>query len=142
LGVSLKNSDQAGGAPSRDKLGGALLGVLALAGLAGAAGVALAAIAAHKVNSPGLATAATMLMIHAVAVVAVLTVAMRLQRPRFWIAVAALMLASVALFSGDIALSTLAGTHIFPMAAPIGGSLLIASWIGVTLLAALEWKEQ
>ena len=51
------------------------------------------------------------------------------------------MLAAVALFGGDIALHTLTGSHIFPMAAPTGGSLLIASWLVVALLAALEWRR-
>ncbi len=111
---------------------GALFLILALAGLAGAAGVALAAVAAHKVDSPALATAATMLMIHATAVIGLLA----LTRSRAWLAAAGLMLAAASLFSGDIALHTLADTHIFPMAAPIGGSLLIASWLAVAVLAA------
>ena len=120
---------------------GARLGVLAFAGLAGATGVALAAVAAHKVDSPALATAAMMLMLHATAAVALVAVAMRLMRPNWWLKLAAVMLAAVTLFSGDIALHTLTGAHIFPMAAPTGGSLLIASWLGVALLAALEWRR-
>ena len=115
--------------------------ILALAGLAGAAGVALAAVAAHKVESPALATAATMLMIHATAVVALSAVAMQVVRSRFWIYAAAVMLSAVTLFSGDIALHTLGGSHIFPRAAPLGGSLLIASWVAVALLAALDYRR-
>ena len=111
----------------------------ALAALAGAAGVALAAVAAHKVDSPALATAATMLMIHAAAVLAIAAIALRSENPSRWVAVSGLMLAAVALFSGDIALNTLAGRHIFPMAAPTGGSLLIASWLALAVLSALEW---
>jgi uncharacterized membrane protein YgdD (TMEM256/DUF423 family) len=110
--------------------------------LAGAAGVALAAVAAHKVDSPALATAAMMLMLHATAAVALLAVAMRLALAGWWLKLAALMLAAATLFSGDIALHTLSGSHVFPMAAPTGGSLLIASWLGVALLAALEWKAR
>src|SRR6185369_7546633 len=45
--------------------------ILAWAGIAGAAGVALAAVAAHKVESPALATAATMLAVHAAAAVGI-----------------------------------------------------------------------
>ena len=112
----------------------------ALAGLAGAAGVALAAVAAHKVDSPALATAASMLMIHAAAVLAIAAVGLHSARTGRWTAVGAVMFAAVALFSGDIALNTLAGLHLFPFAAPTGGSLLIASWLAVAVVAALEWR--
>ncbi len=114
--------------------------ICALGGLAGAAGVALAAVAAHKVDSPALATAATMLMIHAGAAVAIAAMATRVSQPSRYCTVAALMLAAVALFSGDIALNTLAGRHIFPLAAPTGGSLLIASWLAVAVVSALAWR--
>ena len=106
----------------------------------GAAGVALAAVAAHKVESPALATAANMLMIHAAAVLALAAIALRSENARRWTAVSAIMFSAVALFSGDIALNTLAGWHIFPMAAPTGGSLLIASWLAVAVVAALDWR--
>ncbi len=107
----------------------ALLVILMLAALAGAAGVGLAATAAHRIESPALATAATMLMIHAVGGVALIAIAQRAVSSRAWVLVAGLMLASVSLFSGDIALNTIAGFHLFPRAAPIGGSLLIVSWL-------------
>jgi uncharacterized membrane protein YgdD (TMEM256/DUF423 family) len=109
--------------------------ILAWAGLAGAAGVALAAVAAHKVESPALATAATMLTVHAAAAVGIAGVAMRVAREKLWQAAAVLMLAAASLFSGDIALHTLADAHVFPFAAPTGGSLLIASWLIVAGLA-------
>ncbi|MGB4864716.1 MAG: DUF423 domain-containing protein [Hyphomicrobium sp.] len=128
----------ASGASSNTDVGGALLAVLSVAGLVGAAGVGLAAIAAHKLESPTLATASTMLMIHATAVVALLAVAMRVSRPRLWIAVAAVMLAAVALFSGAVTYQAFIGTPIIKGAAPTGGTLLIASWIVVALLAIRE----
>ena len=113
--------------------------ILAWAGVAGAAGVALAAVAAHKVESPALATAAMMLTIHAAAAVGIVALAMRTEREKLWQAAAVLMLAAASLFSGDIALHTLSGTHVFPMAAPTGGSLLIASWLIVAGLAIAAW---
>jgi len=113
--------------------------ILAWAGVAGAAGVALAAVAAHKVESPALATAAMMLTIHAAAAVGIVALAMRTGREKLWQAAAVLMLAAASLFSGDIALHTLSGTHVFPMAAPTGGSLLIASWLIVAGLAIAAW---
>lgn len=108
---------------------------VALAGLAGAVGVSLAAVAAHKVPDPSLATAATFFILHAAAVIALAAFAANDAGPGRWLAVAYLMLLSVTLFSGDIALHTLADFHVFPMAAPIGGSLLILSWVLVALLA-------
>ena len=113
--------------------------ILAWAGVAGAAGVALAAVAAHKVESPALATAAMMLTIHAAAAVGIVALAMRTEREKLWQAAAVLMLAAASLFSGDIALHTLSGTHVFPMVAPTGGSLLIASWLIVAGLAIAAW---
>jgi len=113
--------------------------IWAWAGVAGAAGVALAAVAAHKVESPALATAAMMLTIHAAAAVGIVALAMRTEREKLWQAAAVLMLAAASLFSGDIALHTLSGTHVFPMAAPTGGSLLIASWLIVAGLAIAAW---
>ncbi len=118
----------------------ALYIVVAFAGLAGAAGVSLAAVAAHKVPDPSLATAANFFMLHAAAVIAIVAFAGQASAPRPWLWIAALMLVSVALFSGDIALHTLAGFHLFPMAAPTGGSLLILSWALVALLAILSTR--
>ena len=115
--------------------------MLVAAGLVGASGVALAAVAAHRIDSPALATAAMMLMLHATAGVALLAVSGRMSRSALWQKLAALMLGAVALFSGDIALHTFTGARIFPMAAPTGGSLLIASWFCVALLAALELRR-
>jgi uncharacterized membrane protein YgdD (TMEM256/DUF423 family) len=51
---------------------------------------------------------------------------------------ASLMLVAVAIFSGDVSSRVLLGDRLFPMAAPLGGSLLIASWLmaAVTSIAA------
>lgn len=114
--------------------------LVAAAGLAGAAGVALAAVAAHRVESAALATAATMLMIHAVAGLALAALSGTGDQAKRWCGVGGVLLAAAALFAGDIALHTLVGFHIFPMAAPLGGSLLILSWLAVALCAALELK--
>jgi uncharacterized membrane protein YgdD (TMEM256/DUF423 family) len=114
---------------------GALYLLVALAGLAGATGVALAAVAAHRVDSPGLATAATMLMIHAAAVVAIASVGFTARHAvRAWLLTGGVMLAGVAMFSGAIALSTLAEVSV-PNLAPSGGMIVIASWLGVAVLA-------
>jgi uncharacterized membrane protein YgdD (TMEM256/DUF423 family) len=103
--------------------------LVAWAGLSGAAGVALAAIAAHKVESPALVAASTMLLVHAVAAVALMALTSAPARLR--LAAAGVMLFAASLFGSDVTLHTLTGSHLFPMAAPTGGSLLIASWLFV-----------
>ena len=115
--------------------------LVTVAGLLGAAGVALAAIAAHRVDSPALATAAMMLMVHASAVLGIAALSAGTQHRKRWCALGGFMLAAVAPFSGDIALHTLTGFHLFPMAAPTGGSLLIASWLAVAVCAVFEGRS-
>jgi uncharacterized membrane protein YgdD (TMEM256/DUF423 family) len=138
--VSLDPSNPSGSAPSNENLGGALFCVLGCAGLAGAAGVALGAVAAHKVDSPALTTAAMMLILHGAAGIAIADVSARMKNGRRWLAVASLMLFAAALFAAAVAFHAFTGDHLFPMAAPIGGSTLIASWLGVAVLAAIEWR--
>jgi uncharacterized membrane protein YgdD (TMEM256/DUF423 family) len=44
------------------------------------------------------------------------------------------------LFAGDLTLRQYAGHSLFPMAAPTGGTLLIASWL--VLAAAAAWPRR
>jgi len=113
--------------------------VLAAAGLTGAAGVALAAVAAHKVESPAVATAAGMLMIHATAAVAILAAGAQAGFSRCGRNIATVMLAAVALFSADVTVHAVTGNHIFPYAAPTGGSTLIGCWLALAIMAI--WKR-
>lgn len=121
---------------------GALLSVLALAGVTGAAGVSLAAVAAHKVQTPALATAAMMLMIHAAAALAMIALSLRMNLQKGWLTLATAMLAAVALFSGDVTLFSITGEHLFPYAAPIGGSTLILTWLATAALATIPGKPR
>ena len=82
-----------------------------------------------------------MLMIHASAVLALVAAGMRTQNSRRWLACAGLMMFAALLFSGAVSYHALTGNHIFPMAAPIGGSLLIASWLAVAIVTVLEWRK-
>jgi uncharacterized membrane protein YgdD (TMEM256/DUF423 family) len=107
--------------------------------LIGAAGVALAAIAAHKVEGPALVAASTMLLVHAAAAVALTALSGALARLR--LAAAGLMLFAASFFGGDVALHTLTGSHLFPMAAPTGGSLLIASWLFVAAIGLTAMRR-
>jgi uncharacterized membrane protein YgdD (TMEM256/DUF423 family) len=117
-----------------------------VAGLVGAAGVALAAVAAHRVADPSLATAAQFLILHGAAAVALSafaggSLAGGSQWSLGFLVSGSLMIFAVALFSGDVAARVLLGDRLFPMAAPIGGSLLIVAWLvaGVTgIVGALK----
>jgi uncharacterized membrane protein YgdD (TMEM256/DUF423 family) len=105
--------------------------LIALAGLMGAAGVILAAAGAHAAPGAGLDSAAYMLLFHATAV---LGGAALLQQGALWRPLALVVLAAwvfgATLFSGDIVLRVFAGHRLFAMAAPSGGIILIAAWLG------------
>jgi uncharacterized membrane protein YgdD (TMEM256/DUF423 family) len=113
--------------------------ILVWAGLAGAAGVGLAAAAAHKVDSPALATAATMLTLHAAAAVGIFAVGLRSVRPKLWSAAALLMLLAASLFSGEIAFHTFTDNASFQFLAPVGGSGMILSWLLVAVAGFASW---
>lgn len=108
-----------------------------VAGLAGAAGVALAAAGAHLAPGETLSAAALMLLVHASAFLALAQT--RLRRPGM--AAAASMIAGLALFAGDMALRAFLGVRLFPGAAPAGGLLMIAGWIGLALAALLPARR-
>jgi len=106
----------------------------ALAGLMGAAGVALAAGAAHLPDATRLAAASSMLLFHAAAIIgAVMLSALRLARPGIGLIAALGFIVGSALFAGDLTLRQTTGHGLFTMAAPTGGTLLILSWLVLTL---------
>jgi len=110
--------------------------IVFFAALEGAAGVALSAAAAHISSAANLDTASRFLMIHAAAALglgALLAAKPPLSR---WLTGASFaLIAGVALFSGDLVARTFAGDRLFPYAAPIGGSLTIASWLALSVWA-------
>ena len=110
----------------------------AAAGLAGAGGVILAAAAAHGVPDPRLQTAANFLLLHAAATLAVCGLALAVPQRGIWfLGAAGLFLSGSLVFSGDLSARALAGTRLFPMAAPLGGTLVILGWALVTLAALI-----
>jgi len=114
--------------------------LIALAGLMGAAGVVLLAAGAHAAPGTGLDSAGQMLLFHAAAVIGV-AVALHqglLFRP-LALAAAIGLVVGAALFSGDIALKALAVHRLFPMAAPTGGFISIASWLGLAAAAVVTF---
>lgn len=113
--------------------------LITLTGLMGAAGVALAAAAAHMPDATRLAAASSMLLFHAPAILATLLLAERgMIRWQFGLVAACGFVIAAALFSGDLAFRQYAGHSLFPMAAPTGGTLLIASWL--VLAVAGVWR--
>lgn len=119
-------------------MGGFDRAIVVLGGLAGLAGVALSALAAHVAGPGNLDTAARFLLVHAPALIA-LAAAMRTglcHRLPGRLAAAALVLGLI-LFCGDLTVRTLYGIAPLRLAAPVGGVLLMAGWLMVTLGAIL-----
>jgi uncharacterized membrane protein YgdD (TMEM256/DUF423 family) len=114
----------------------------AAAGLTGAGGIILAAAAAHGVPDPRLQTAANFLILHAAATLAVCGLALAMPQRGIWfLGAAGLFLSGSLLFGGDLSARALAGTKLFPMAAPLGGTLLIFGWALVTLAALIVMRQ-
>ena len=110
--------------------------LVVLAGLMGACGVMLAAAAAHLADASRLGAASSILLFHATAVLGTVALAERgLLHLRIGLAAAIGFVIAAALFAGDLSLRQYAGHSLFPMAAPTGGTLLIASWLVLALSA-------
>ena len=116
--------------------------LLALGALAGLLGVAASAAAAHLNGAESLKTAAQFLFFHAPAIFALVALAATGTTHRLLarIATGALVL-GLALFSGDLALRALHGTPLFPMAAPIGGTVLMAGWLLAAVAALIPARR-
>jgi uncharacterized membrane protein YgdD (TMEM256/DUF423 family) len=111
--------------------------LIVLAGIMGADGVILAAASAHQADASRLGAASSMLLFHACAVLATVALAERaLIHARIAIVAAIGFVIAAALFAGDLTLRQYAGHGLFPMAAPTGGTLLIASWLALAIAAA------
>jgi uncharacterized membrane protein YgdD (TMEM256/DUF423 family) len=110
--------------------------LIALASLMGAAGVVLAALAAHGADASRLVPASSMLLFHAPVIFAAILLAERgLVLRRVALVAAVGFVIGAALFAGDLAVRQFAGHSLFPMAAPTGGTLLIASWLVLAVAA-------
>jgi uncharacterized membrane protein YgdD (TMEM256/DUF423 family) len=117
---------------------GVLRLAVVLAGLTGAAGVALAAASAHQPDASRLASASSMLLFHASAVIgAALLTGHGIARRGFGLTATFGFIAGAALFAGDLVLRQYAGHGLFTMAAPTGGMLLILSWLALAIAAIL-----
>ncbi|MGX5804330.1 DUF423 domain-containing protein [Bradyrhizobium sp. Arg314] len=114
--------------------GGSRILVL-VAGLLGAAGVALSAAAAHR-GGAFTGTAANFLLMHAPVFLAV-----GLAGGGRCLRIASLvLLVGLLLFCGDLLARDFLGSRLFPMSAPIGGTLLIAGWVAIAVSAL--WRPR
>ncbi len=111
--------------------------LIILAGIMGADGVILAAASAHQADASRLASASSMLLFHATAILGIVALAERaIVHARIGMAAAFGFVIASALFAGDLSLRQYAGHSLFPIAAPTGGTLLILSWLAVAVAAA------
>jgi uncharacterized membrane protein YgdD (TMEM256/DUF423 family) len=115
--------------------------LIALAGIMGAVGIMLIAAGTH--NKPGVAldSAGYLSLIHALAVImgAFAVRAGVILRPAGIIGVWGFVLGTF-LFASDVIVRAYLHTRLFPFAAPAGGTILIISWLLLTVaaLAALR----
>ncbi|MFW8564664.1 DUF423 domain-containing protein [Orrella sp. 11846] len=105
--------------------------------LLGASGVALGAVAAHAVNNPiaitSLERATTYHLMHTIALLALSGLTLR------WIGlVRILMLIGLIVFSGAIYAKYLMGIPSLGQYAPMGGTMLILSWLVLGISALLH----
>ena len=108
-----------------------------LAAIMGADGVILAAVAAHQSDAARLVPASSMLLFHATAVLTVTALTERsIVSAKGGLAAAFGFVVASALFAGDLCLRHFAGHGLFTHAAPIGGTLLIISWLVLAIAAA------
>ena len=104
--------------------------LIVLAALMGATGIVLAALGAHGGDLPRLVTASSMLLFHApVILAAVLLKDRQLVQRHVAITAAIGFVGGAGLFAADLTVRDLTGHALFPMAAPIGGTILIGAWI-------------
>ncbi|HEY8335719.1 MAG TPA: DUF423 domain-containing protein [Tardiphaga sp.] len=111
--------------------------LIILAGVMGADGVILAAASAHQPDATRLASASSMLLFHATAVLGAIALIERgILHLQIGLSAAIGFVIASAVFAGDLAMRTYAGHGLFPMAAPTGGTLLIVSWLALAVSAA------
>lgn len=103
------------------------------AGLSGAVAMAGYAASAHGDHAL-LGTVAPIMLGHAAAFLGFSVLAAR-HNAFYWAGL--LVLAGLILFAGDLLLRDLTGNRLFPMAAPLGGMMMISGWIMTGLCALI-----
>ena len=102
--------------------------MLAAAGLIGAAGVLAAAGSAHAGASQMLTSAALVCLAHAPALLAL---ALFDSRSRLLTLAAGLLAIGTLVFVADMGVREFSGSRLLPLAAPLGGTLMIVGWLCV-----------
>jgi uncharacterized membrane protein YgdD (TMEM256/DUF423 family) len=111
--------------------------LIIMAAIMGGDGVILAAASAHQADAARLGSASSMLLFHATAVLGTVALLERsVIHNRIGIMAAWGFVVAAALFATDLTLRQYSGHSPFPLAAPVGGTLLILSWLGLALAAA------
>lgn len=115
--------------------------LLAIAGLFGLFGVGLAAAASHITGPGQIDVAANIMLFHAPALIGLALVA------RFRIALELavrisgwLIALGVGLFAADLCRRGFFSEHLFPMAAPIGGTMIMIGWGAFALTTLFSFK--
>ena len=100
--------------------------ILFLSGIFGASGVALAAAASHGGDTRLLGSASTMCLVHAPVLLALHAGGRQFRTATL----AALVIgAGTLIFAADLLVRHFGGSGLFPMAAPMGGTTMIAGWL-------------
>lgn len=116
--------------------------LVALGAVAGLAGVALSAVAAHVTGPGSLDVAARFLLAHAPVLMALpALVATGIARRGAALAAGFAIALGATLFCGDLAVRSLTGLVLIPLAAPTGGVILIAGWAMVLAATALGARK-
>ncbi|MFC5066604.1 DUF423 domain-containing protein [Flaviflagellibacter deserti] len=109
-----------------------------VAGVFGALGVSLAAVASHTAGATSLGSASSMLLFHAPALLAIGLFGRASGPGGLTLNLGGLvLLVGAALFAGDLAMRFYKGTALFPMAAPTGGTMMIAGWAVIVVAGIL-----
>ncbi len=106
----------------------------ALAALMGAGGVALGALATHADGGEMAKTASLFLILHAAALLGLSAHTPSGESRRYLLIAAFALGCGAILFSADLAARAFLGARLFPFAAPIGGSLMILSWLALAIV--------
>lgn len=119
-------------APPPEPTSGLLRICLVLSGITGALGIVSLALAAHAGNVNSLETAAQMLLFHAPVFLGI-GILSQIRRVLLLPFTTLCLAAGLFLFCGDLFSRVFLDSRLFPMAAPVGGMLLIVSWLALAL---------
>ena len=140
--------DDAGAAPDRrrptsERVNSAATSIVAVSGLMGAAGVAVSAAATHQGGGSLASTAGLFLFLHAATGIALASFARSSDgHARGLLVSAVLLVFGTIVFAGDLAMLGFAALRPFPGAAPLGGLMMIAGWLGIPLTVLLgRWRK-